>query len=120
ARIAEDPALKLLQQEGLNVGYLPSTTSRPPFDDLRVRRALSLAIDKAAIVSAAYGGAGIAAKNPIPPTLWSYDDAIKDYGFNRQEAQRLLAEAGQGAGFETEIWYMPVSRPYNPNGKRVA
>ena len=60
------------------------------------------------------------AKNPIPPTLWSYNDDIQDYRFDREGAQRLLTEAGLGNGFETELWYMPVSRPYNPNGKRVA
>ncbi|MFO1151112.1 MAG: ABC transporter substrate-binding protein [Alsobacter sp.] len=120
ARIAEDPSLSLLQQEGLNVGYLAFNTAMKPFDDVRVRRAISLAIDKAAIVSAVYQGAGKAAKNPIPPTLWSYNDAIRDYGYDRAAAQRLLAEAGLSGGFEADIFYMPVSRPYNPNGKRVA
>ena len=91
----------------------------PPFDDVRVRRAVNMAIDKAAIVEAVYQGAGVVAKNPIPPTLWSYNDAIKDYPFDRTQAQRLLVEAGYPDGFETDLWYMPVSRPYNPNGKRV-
>jgi dipeptide transport system substrate-binding protein len=95
-------------------------TSRPPFSDVRVRRAVSMAIDKAAIVEAVYQGAGKVAKNPIPPTLWSYNDAIRDYQFDRTQAQRLLSEAGYPSGFETELWYMPVSRPYNPSGKRIA
>jgi dipeptide transport system substrate-binding protein len=120
AEIAGNPALKLLQQEGLNIGYLALNTTRKPFDDVRVRRALNMAIDKAAIVAAVYQGAGVAAKNPVPPTLWSYNDAIKDYAYDPQEARRLLAEAGHEQGFETDLWYMPVSRPYNPNAKRVA
>src|SRR5204862_6431563 len=120
ARIAADPQLALRHQEGLNVGYLTMNTTKPPFNDLRVRRAINMAIDKAAIIAAVYQGAGVVAKNPIPPTLWSYNDAIQDYRFDREGAQRLLTEAGQGNGFETELWYMPVSRPYNPNGRRVA
>ena len=63
---------------------------------------------------------GVVARNPIPPTLWSYNDAIKDYAYDPTEAQKLLVEAGLGEGIDTELWYMPVSRPYNPDGKRVA
>ncbi|NNM73034.1 ABC transporter substrate-binding protein [Enterovirga aerilata] len=119
-RIAADSSLVLLSQEGLNIGYLGLHTGRRPFDDLRVRRALNMAIDKAAIVQAVYGGAGRVATNPIPPMLWSYNAEIADYPFDPEGARRLLAEAGYAAGFETELWYLPVSRPYNPNGKRVA
>jgi dipeptide transport system substrate-binding protein len=119
-QIEQDPALRVLRQEGMNVGYLSLHTRQKPFEDLRVRRAMSLAIDKAAIIEAVYGGAGVPAKNPIPPTLWSYNYAIPGYPYDPAQAQRLLAEAGFPNGFETELWYMPVSRPYNPNGRRVA
>lgn len=119
-RIEADPALKLLRLEGLNIGYMSLHTGRPPFDDLRVRRAVNMAIDKKAIIEAVYQGAGTPAKNPIPPTLWSYNDEVQDYPYDPVGARRLLADAGREAGFETELWYMPVSRPYNPNGKRIA
>jgi dipeptide transport system substrate-binding protein len=120
ARIDADPTLALLKQEGLNIGYLAMNTRKPPFDDVRVRRAINMAIDKAAIIEAVYGGAGVPAKNPIPPTLWSYNDAVEDYPYDPEAAHRLLSEAGYPEGFETDLWYMPVSRPYNPNGKRMA
>ena len=119
-RIEADPGLRLLRQEGLNIGYLALNTTKPPFDDRRVRRAINLAIDKEAIVEAVYQGAGVVAKNPIPPTLWSYNDAVRANSFDPNEAQRLLIEAGHPQGFETDLWYMPVSRPYNPNAKRIA
>ncbi len=119
-RISADPALRLLSQEGLNIGYVGLNTTMKPFDDVRVRRAVNMAIDRAAIVEAVYGGAGTVAKNPFPPMLWSFNAEIRDYPFDLEGARRLLAEAGHAAGFETELWYLPVSRPYNPNGKRVA
>jgi dipeptide transport system substrate-binding protein len=120
AKIAADPELALLKLEELNISYLALNTNVKPFDDVRVRRAINMAIDKSAIVEAVYQGAGTVATNPIPPTLWSYNHAIKDYPFDVNEAQRLLVEAGYPDGFETDLWYMPISRPYNPNGKRVA
>jgi dipeptide transport system substrate-binding protein len=120
ARIEADPNLRFLEQEGLNIGYLAMNTAIPPFHDVRVRRAVNMAIDKAAIVEAVYRGEGVVAKNPIPPTLWSYNDAIEDYPYDPAAAQQLMIEAGLAEGFDTELWYLPVSRPYNPNGKRVA
>ena len=92
AKIEADPNLKLMQQEGLNIGYLALNTHRPPFDDVRVRRAINMAIDKAAIIEAVYQGAGVVAKNPIPPTLWSYNDAIEDYPYDPAAAQQLMVE----------------------------
>ncbi len=118
--IGDDPNLKLLQQEGFNIGYLAMNTTKPPFDDVRVRRAVNMAIDKAAIIEAVYQGAGVVAKNPIPPTLWSYNDDIEDYPYDPAAAQKLMIEAGLAEGFDTDLWYIPVSRPYNPNGMRVA
>jgi dipeptide transport system substrate-binding protein len=120
ARIAADPSLVLLRQERLNVGYLAMNTTRPPFNDVRVRLAMNMLVDKLAIISAVYGGDGTAAINPIPPTLWSYNESVPDYRYDVDEAQRLLVAAGYPSGFETDLWYMPVSRPYNPNGKRIA
>ena len=69
----------MLEQEGLNVGYLAFNVEKKPFDDKRVRQALNMAINKSAIIDAVFQGAGKAAKNPIPPTIWSYNDATKDY-----------------------------------------
>ncbi len=118
--IEADPSLKLLTQEGLNIGYLGMNTQRPPFHDVRVRRAINLAIDKAAIIEAVYRGAGVAAKSAIPPTMWSYNDDIDPYPYDPAAAQQLMIEAGLAEGFDTDLWYIPVSRPYNPNGKRIA
>jgi dipeptide transport system substrate-binding protein len=115
-----DPDINLMQQEGLNIGYLGYNTEKKPFDDAKVRTALTMAIDKAAIIDAVYQGAGTAAKNPIPPTIWSYNDAVKDVPYDVEGAKKLLAEAGHADGFETDIWAMPVQRPYNPNARRMA
>lgn len=116
----QDPNINLMSQEGLNVGYLAFNTQKKPFDDIRVRQALNLATDKNAIIDAVFQGAGKAAKNPIPPTMWSYNNNVVDYPYDPVKAKKLLAEAGYPDGFSTNIWAMPVQRPYNPNARRMA
>ncbi|NQV45360.1 MAG: ABC transporter substrate-binding protein [Rhodospirillales bacterium] len=117
--MSKDPNINLLSQEGLNVGYLGFNAEHAPFDDVRVRQALSMAINKQNILNVVFKGAGSAAKNPIPPTMWSYNDAVVDYPYDPEAAKALLSEAGVN-GLKTNIWAMPVARPYNPNARRMA
>ncbi len=119
-QMKQDPKVNLVSQEGLNVGYLAFNTQLDKYEDKRIRQALSLAIDKNAIIDAVFQGSGKIAKNPIPPTIWSYNESIKDYSFDPVKAKKLLADAGYADGFKTNIWAMPVQRPYNPNARRMA
>ena len=118
--IRKDANVQVLEQPGLNIGYLAYNTTKKPFDDVRVRKAVNMSIDKKAIVSAVYLSTGVPATNPIPPGQWSYNKALKDDAFNPTEAKKLLAAAGYPNGFTTDLWAMPVQRPYNPNAKRIA
>jgi dipeptide transport system substrate-binding protein len=119
AAIKEDPNLKLDEQAGLNVAYLAYNTTVAPFDDARVRKALNMAINKQAIIDAVFQGAGQPAKNPIPPTMWSYNDAVQDDAYDPEAAKKLLEEAGV-KDLSMKVWAMPVQRPYMPNAKRTA
>jgi dipeptide transport system substrate-binding protein len=116
----KDPALKVISQSGLNIAYWAFNTQKPPFDKKEVRQALSMAIDRTAIIRDVYLGAGQPAKNLIPPTMWSYNDAIKPYPHNPNKAKEMLAKAGVKTPLAIDLWYMPVQRPYNPNAKRIA
>jgi len=115
---AED--IQVIQQAGLNVGYLALNTEKKPYDSKLVRQAMNYAIDKSEIIEGVFGEAGQPAKNPIPPGMWSYNDDIEPYPYDPEKAKELLAEAGYPNGFETEIWAMPVARPYNPNARKIA
>jgi dipeptide transport system substrate-binding protein len=114
------PGVEVLEQPGLNIGYLAYNTTKKPFDDVRVRKALNMAINKKAIIDAVYLSTGVAAKNPIPPSMWSYNDDIADDPFDPAAAKKLLSDAGYPNGFTTDLWAMPVQRPYNPNARRIA
>lgn len=120
AKLKADPNVELLTKPGLNIGYLNFNVQKAPFDNVKVRQALNYAVNKEAIIESVYQGAGQVAKNPIPPTMWSYNDDVKDYEYNPEKAKALLKEAGFEKGFETDLWAMPVSRPYNPNARRMA
>ena len=116
----KDSTLHVINQPGLNIAYWAFNLQKPPFDKKAVRQAFNMAIDKAAIIRDVYLGAGQAAKNLIPPTLWSYNDGVKDYAYDPAKAKALLKSAGVTTPLEIDLWYMPVQRPYNPNAKRIA
>ena len=115
----DDPNINVMEQEGLNVGYLAYNTTQPPFDNANVRKALNMAIDKNAIIDVVFQGSGQVAKNPIPPTMWSYNDAIVDDPYDPEAAKAMLAAEGI-ENLSMKVWAMPVQRPYNPNARRMA
>jgi ABC-type transport system substrate-binding protein len=114
------PEAKIIEEPAMNVAYLAFNTTKGPFANPKVRQALNMAVNKEAIIKGVYAGMGIPAVNPIPPSLWGYNTTISPYAFNQGKAKQLLAEAGYPKGFESELFYLPVSRPYMPDAKRVA
>jgi dipeptide transport system substrate-binding protein len=114
-----DPNLQVLEQEGLNVAYLAFNTTQAPFDKVEVRQALNMAVNKQAIVDAVFQGAATPAKNPIPPTMWSYNDSIPDDKYDPEAAKKMLEDAGV-KDLSMKVWAMPVARPYMLNARRAA
>lgn len=111
--------VKLMSTEGLNVSYVAFNTEKKPFNNLKVREAVSMALNQKSYLDLIYKSQGTAAKNPIPPTIWSYSNATPANAYDVEKAKKLLAEAGYPNGFETDLWTLPVSRPYLPNGKKL-
>ena len=118
--LKKDTNLNMPSQPGFNLGYIAYNVTHKPFDKLEVRQALDMAVNKKAIIDAVYQGAGQLAVNGMPPTQWSYDETIKDAGYNPDKAKELLKAAGVAEGTEITLWAMPVQRPYNPNAKLMA
>ncbi len=117
--IQSNTDLELLEQPGFNVGYLAYNTTQEPFTDPQVRQALNMAIDKQAIIDVIFQGYGEIAKNPLPPTIWGYNDSVEDDPYDPEQARQMLQEAGV-EDLSMRIWAMPVQRPYNPNARRMA
>ena len=77
--------------------YLLFNTTQPPFDNVKVRRALAMAIDRPALVNAVYYGSRVPAAAITPPGMLGYN-ARAAMPYDPAEARRLLAEAGFPAG----------------------
>ena len=76
----------------------------PPLDDRRVRQALNYAVNKNDVI-ALLNGRGVPAKGIVPPGMPGLRRATSTgYPYDPARARALLAEAGQGAGFTTELW----------------
>jgi len=103
----------------LTLGYIAMHQANSPFEDVRVRQAVAHAIDRTAIIDAFYAGLGVTATDHLPSVLFGHGEPWP-YEYDAERARELLAEAGYPDGFQTEFWYMPVSRPYFPAPQPIA
>lgn len=120
--IRNDKRVEPVLKPSFNVGFLSLNASNKYLKDIRVRQAISMAINKKAIVDAFWGDLGVSDASFLPPALaWANSKAVPaDYKFNPQGAKALLASAGYSSGVTLDLWYMPVSRPYFPTPKPIA
>ena len=110
------PRLKLRQLEGNNVAYLAMNTSRPPFDDVRVRQAVNHAVNKRAVVKLVYQGLAIPARGPLPPGSLGYTEETTTYAYRPDTARRMLQAAGWtgAARRPLKLYVMSSPRSYVP------
>lgn len=119
-QFSKDPNVNVLTAVGMNIGYLSMNTTKKPFDNILVRKAIAHALNKQSYIDAIFLGLGQIADSPLPPTLWGFTDQFEKFEYSPEKSRELLKQAGLPNGFETELWSLPVSRPYNPDGKKMA
>jgi peptide/nickel transport system substrate-binding protein len=102
--------------------YIVMNLSRPPFDDIRVRRAINHAVNKQHVIDAALDGWGVPAYGPAAPLMKGYSKTVENlsYDFNITKAKNLLKEAGwvdhdgdgivekNGKPFVVDFWTQPL------------
>jgi len=122
ADIAPEIAPQDADNPDTDFAYLNSETMRlrididkPPMNDLRVREAMNLALDRKAMIGSIYSPRWIAAKNYVMPTINGYNDAIEAFAYDPDKAQKLIAEAkADGVPIDKEI--LVIARPNVPAG----
>jgi peptide/nickel transport system substrate-binding protein len=104
-RVAAAPGCEVRAAGGLAVNYLQPRLDVPPFADRRVRRAISLAVDREALVESMLQGRGAAAGQMVGPKVFGYAPEIRPPHRDLAAARRLLAEAGYAGGIDAVLEY---------------
>lgn len=81
-----------------------------PLADRRVRRAVSLAIDRGELVAKAFNGHGQPANQMVPPTVLGYNPSLPEISRDTAAARRLLAQAGFGRGLKLKLLLKPMNQ----------
>lgn len=95
--------VNVLRGPSYGIHYLAMNTQKPPFDDVRVRQAVSMAIDKEGLLQSTWGGLGESGiKSPATPAMWTFEkdtfqqayDQLPGFELDVEGAKALISEAG--------------------------
>lgn len=115
-----DTRLKLYYRPYFNISYMALNHTVKPFDNLKVRQAISHLIDKNALINNSSDPLTRPANTFLPPVLLGFHEAIKSPESDVDLAKRLLDEAGYPNGFTSSLWVMDQPRGYISNPVQVA
>jgi peptide/nickel transport system substrate-binding protein len=118
--VKEDGNLALMPVPNPNTLYLAMTNTFDKWDDVRVRQAIAMGIDRQRIVDNFYPEGSEIASHFTPCSIANGCDGDAWYDFDPAAGKALLAEAGYPDGFETTIYYRDVFRVYLPEPGAVA
>lgn len=118
--IEGDDNLQLLEDPNPNIFYVGMTTTHAPFDDVRVRQAVAMGIDRQRIVDNFYPAGSEVASHFTPCSIDNGCEGEEWYEFDPEAARQMLADAGFPDGFDTTIRYRDVFRVYLPEPGAVA
>lgn len=112
--------VRMVLRPSTSVAFLSINQSAAPFDDARVRRAIAYAINRKTLVDAGYGGLAQVADGFLPPAIAGGAEPAASDLYNRDEAVRLLNEAGVGDGVVAQLWYPTQPLVSIPDPRAVA
>ncbi|MEZ4667790.1 MAG: ABC transporter substrate-binding protein [Anaerolineae bacterium] len=120
AVIESNPDFKLYPRLSQNVFYLGINNTVPPFDNIKVRQAISYGVDKQRIVDNFYPPASTVADQFMPPSIFGYTPDSNVVPYDIEKAKALMAESGVELPIKTTLSYRDVVRGYLPQPGVVA
>ncbi len=93
-RVEQTDGMTLMRSDAVNVDYIGFNTSKAPFDDPKIRQAISHAFNSEAVLDGVYNGSGMPANGPLAPALLGYSEELQGREYDMARAEELLAEAG--------------------------
>ncbi|MEG2929957.1 MAG: ABC transporter substrate-binding protein [Oscillospiraceae bacterium] len=102
-RLEENPKVNVFRREASSINFLCFTCNKAPFDNVKVRQAINMAINKESIYNVVYQGTGKIAAAPMSAVVWAYNDKLTPHEYNVEKAKKLLAEAGYPDGLKLTI-----------------
>lgn len=117
--VKNNPNLKVLNRPSFNVAYVTINQSKPPTNNLLVRKAIAYGLDRQSVVNAFYAGRAQVADEFMPPQLFGWSKNVVKYPYDPNKAKQLLQQAGLTLPVTLDFWYPTgVSRPYMPDPQR--
>jgi len=111
----EEKGLTVSKNPGMNINYMGFYVDKEPFNNPKIRQALSMAINRENLVKFLYQGFAQLANGPLPSFMPGYDKTLQPYPYDPEGAKKLLAEAG-AKDLSFEFITYSNTRPYNPVG----
>jgi peptide/nickel transport system substrate-binding protein len=117
--VSSNSNLKVLNRPSFNVAYVTINQSKPPTNNLLVRKAIAYGLDRQSVVNSFYAGRAQVANEFQPPQLFGWSKNVVKYPYNPDKAKQLLQQAGLTLPVKIDFWYPTnVSRPYMPDPAR--
>jgi peptide/nickel transport system substrate-binding protein len=108
--------LRLIDRPPFNVAYVTINQSKPPMNNVLVRRAVAHGLDRAGVVRSFYANRAVVAHEFMPPAIPGYEPSVRKYAFNPERSKQLLRQAGLSLPVKIDFfWPTNVSRPYMPS-----
>ncbi|HKI59020.1 MAG TPA: ABC transporter substrate-binding protein [Trueperaceae bacterium] len=105
AKVMSDPKLKqqVVSSDQIETSFVALNTTMKPFDNVQVRQALNMAIDKSQVLRVINNRAG-AADQILPPAMPGYNPDYKGFPYDPAKAKQMLADAGYADGFSSVLY----------------
>jgi peptide/nickel transport system substrate-binding protein len=119
----EEAGFTMVSRPPFTILYLAFNQAQPELQDVRVREALSHAIDKEALISQVLPEGTEVATQFMPDTVNGYNPDVTTYDYDPEKAKALLAEAGYTEANPLTLTFnypVNVSRPYMPDPEQIA